>query len=360
MPFDADGIPAVIAQSSLTYVNDNERGVSRRRAGKGFTYRWPDGRTVKDKATLWRIRRLAIPPAWNDVWICSDASGHIQATGRDAKNRKQYRYHPEWTELQAETKFARMAAFGRALPSIREHVDEDLTLKGLPREKVLAAVVRLLELTLIRVGNDEYARSNKSFGLTTMRNRHVKVDGSDIVFQFTGKSGIKHKAGVRNRSLARILRALQDVPGQRLFQYIDENGESRAISSTDVNAYLRDITGEQFTAKDFRTWAGTIAAAKALALQPEPQSAAEAKRLVKECVTATAHLLGNTPTVCRAAYIHPAVLEAFAERELPRAFAEKEGAEYERAVLKFLDRLAEEVSRETGMTLKQQLEASVR
>ena len=358
MAFDADGVPAVIAQSSLSYVNDNEPGVLRRRFGKGFSYRWPDGRTVKDKAALARIRKLAIPPAWTDVWICPDPSGHIQATGRDVKGRKQYRYHAEWTALQAETKFARMAAFGRALPTIREQVDIDLAMKGLPREKVLAAVVRLLETTFICVGNDEYAKTNKSFDLTTMHNRHVKVDGSEIRFQFTGKSGVRHKAGLRDRRLARIIRALQDVPGQRLFQYVDEEGELRAIGSTDVNAFLKELTGEQFTAKDFRTWAGTIAAAKALALHPPPESTTEAKRMVTLCVKATAGLLGNTPTVCRAAYIHPAVLDAFSENRLPASFAEKEGDAYEKAVLKFLDRLSEEVSRETGMTRRQQLKAS--
>jgi DNA topoisomerase-1 len=240
---------------------------------------------VKDAETLARIRKLAIPPAYSDVWICPDPYGHIQATGRDAKGRKQYRYHPDWTALQAETKFARMAAFGRALPQIRERVNRDLAKPGLPREKVLAAVVRLLELTLIRVGNDEYARTNKHFGLTTMRDRHVSIEGSEVGFEFTGKSGIKHKTGLKDRRLARVIKACQDVPGQRLFQYLDREGQRHAIGSVDVNAYLKEISGEeQFTAKDFRTWAGTIAAAKALAMQPQPQSATEAKRLLTTCV----------------------------------------------------------------------------
>jgi DNA topoisomerase-1 len=356
MPFDSP--PPVIEQSSLAYVNDNEPGITRHRAGRGFSYRRADGTLVKDRETLTRIRRLAIPPAYTDVWICADPNGHIQATGRDAKGRKQYRYHPEWTALQAETKYARMAAFGRALPAIRERVDADLGLKGLPREKVLAAVVRLLELTLIRVGNDEYARQNKSFGLTTMRDRHVTVEGSEVAFEFLGKSGVKHKTGVRDRRLARVVKACQDVPGQRLFQYIDETGARQAVGSGDVNAYLREITGEDFTAKDFRTWAGTIAAAKALALQPPPQSGTDAKRLVATCMKATAGLLGNTPAVCRSSYVHPEVLKAFTEHRLPAAFAEAEGDAYEQAVLGFLDTLADEVSDKTGLSPAAQVDAS--
>ena len=358
MAFDSAQASDVLSDSSLTYVNDNEPGITRRKAGMGFSYRWPDATLVKDHETLGRIRKLAIPTAYTDVWICADANGHIQATGRDAKGRKQYRYHPEWTELQSQTKYARMAAFGRALPAIRERVDADLGLRGLPREKVLAAVVRLLELTLIRVGNDEYARANKHFGLTTMRDRHAKIDGSGIQFEFQGKSGIKHKTKVHDRRLARVVKACQDVPGQRLFQYVDEAGERQAIGSADVNGYLREITGENFTAKDFRTWAGTIAAAKALALQTPPESAAEAKRLVTLCMKATAGLLGNTPAVCRSAYVHPAVLDAFTEHRLPAAFAEAEGDAYEQAVLEFLDKLAEEVSDKTGMSPAAQVDAS--
>jgi DNA topoisomerase-1 len=358
MAFDAENPPPELQHSDLSYVNDHEPGITRRRAGTGFSYRNPDGSLVKDAGTLARVRKLAIPPAYTDVWICPDPNGHIQATGRDAKGRKQYRYHPEWTSLQAETKFARMAAFGRVLPRVRERVNADLGRTGLPREKVLAAVVRLLELTLIRVGNDEYARANKHFGLTTMRDKHVKIDGSEVDFEFTGKSGIKHKAGLRDRRLARVVKACQDVPGQRLFQYLDREGHRHAIGSADVNAYLKEISGESFTAKDFRTWAGTIAAAKALAMQTRPQSAAEAKRLLTTCVKATAGLLGNTPTVCRASYIHPAVIEAFAAHRLPETFATLEGREYEEAVLEFLDRLAAEVAEDTGMSPKEQLEAS--
>ena len=358
MAFDSARAPAIIEQSSLTYVDDNEPGITRARAGRGFSYRNPDGTLVRDHDTLARIRKLAVPPAYTDVWICPDPHGHIQATGRDVKGRKQYRYHPEWTALQAETKYARMAAFGRALPAIRARVDEDLSRRGLPREKVLAAVVRLLELTLIRVGNDEYARANKHFGLTTMRDRHAKIEGSEIRFQFDGKSGVKHKARITDRRLARVVKACQDIPGQRLFQYVDDEGQNQSIGSAEVNGYLREITGEDFTAKDFRTWAGTIAAAKALALQPQPQSAAEAKRLVTACMRATAGLLGNTPAVCRSSYVHPAVLEAFTEHRLPSAFAEAEGDAYEEAVLAFLDKLADEVSAGTGLSAKAQVDAS--
>jgi DNA topoisomerase I len=358
MAFDTSRAPELLQDSRLTYVNDNEPGITRKRAGRGFAYRNPDGTLVKDPDTLERIRKLAIPPAYTDVWICPDENGHIQATGRDAKGRKQYRYHPEWTALQSETKYARMAAFGRALPAIRERVEADLGLRGLPREKVLAAVVKLLETTLIRVGNDEYARAHNHFGLTTMRDKHAKIEGSEIRFHFEGKSGIKHKTRITDRRLSRVVKACQDVPGQRLFQYVDDEGQHQAIGSADVNAYLREITGENFTAKDFRTWAGTIAAAKALAMQPAPESAADAKRLVTLCMKATAGLLGNTPAVCRSSYVHPAVLDAFAEQRLPAAFAEAEGDAYEQAVLEFLDAVAEEVSESTGLSPKAQVAAS--
>ncbi len=322
-------------------MHDDDPGIRRRRAGKGFAYRTPDGKLLTDEKTLERIRKLVIPPAYTDVWICSSPEGHIQATGRDQKGRKQYRYHAKWRELRDETKYGRMAAFGRALPAIRVRIDEDLKLRGLPREKVLAAVVRLLEWTLIRVGNDEYARANKSFGLTTLRNRHVKFEGAEVRFEFKGKSGVSHNTGVRDRRLARIVKACQDMPGQRLFQYYDEAGDRHAVGSAEVNAYLREISGENFTAKDFRTWAGTLAAAKALAMQPPPESEADSKRLITLCVKAASGLLGNTPAVCRSAYIHPAVFEAFAEQKLPKSFAKTEGETFEKAVLKFLDALAE-------------------
>jgi DNA topoisomerase-1 len=341
MPLDGDpAFVEAVAGAGLVYVSDEDPGIRRTGTPPGFDYIDPDGKQVRNQETLERIRKLAIPPAYQDVWICPDANGHLQATGRDARGRKQYRYHAGWRALRDETKFSRMAAFGRALPRIRRAVDEHLKLRGLPREKVLAAVVRLLEWTLIRVGNDEYAKTNKSFGLTTLRDRHVKFDGGEVVFEFKGKSGVLHRTGVRDRRLARIVKACQDIPGQRLFQYLDEDGERRSVGSADVNAYLREIGGRDFTAKDFRTWAGTLAAAKALAMQPEPGSETEAKHLVATCVKATAGLLGNTPAVCRSAYIHPAVLEAFAARTLPARFAKAEGDAYEKAVLRFLDDLA--------------------
>ena len=332
--------PVEVADAAgLTYVTDDGPGIRRRPAKSGFAYRDPEGRPVHDPETLARIRALAIPPAYSEVWICPDPLGHIQATGRDARGRKQYRYHPRWRSARDETKYARMAAFGRALPAIRARVDADLSRRGLPREKVVATVVRLLELTLIRVGNDEYARSNKHFGLTTLRNRHASLHGAEIEFSFRGKSGVEHRTGVHDRRLARIVKSCQDLPGQRLFQYLDETGARRPIGSADVNAYLHEIAGQAFTAKDFRTWAGTLAAAKALALQPAPASDSEARHAVALCVKATAGLLGNTPAVCRSAYIHPEVLTAFVERKLPRTFAGAEGRAYEKAVLKFLDAL---------------------
>ncbi|MEO6378885.1 MAG: DNA topoisomerase IB, partial [Caulobacteraceae bacterium] len=287
MPLDGDAAGlAEVDAAGLVYVHDDDPGIRRRHAGKGFAYRTPDGKPLTDERTLERIRKLVIPPAYTDVWICPNLKGHIQATGRDQKGRKQYRYHAKWRELRDETKYGRMAAFGRALPSIRRRIDADLKLRGLPREKVLAAVVRLLERTLIRVGNDEYAKTNKSFGLTTMHDRHVKFEGGEVRFEFRGKSGVSHRTGVRDRRLARIVKACQDVPGQRLFQYYDEAGGHHSVGSADVNAYLREVSGEDFTAKDFRTWAGTLAAGKALAMLPAPQSEAEGKQLVTLCVKA--------------------------------------------------------------------------
>jgi DNA topoisomerase-1 len=302
----------------LAYVNDQEQGLRRLAHGKGFSYVDEDGRTVKDEATLARIKTLAIPPAWTSVWICPDPNGHIQAIGRDQKNRKQYRYHPDWRADRDARKYDRMAAFGRALPRLRKRVAADLSRRGLPREKVLAAVVSLLELTLIRVGNDEYAKTNKSFGLTTMRKRHLKLASGGAVFEFVGKSGKKHKTGFRDRRLARIVAACQELRGQRLFQYIDDEGQRRAIESSDVNDYIRAACGDDFSAKDFRTWYGSLAALEALSLSPKPETKTEAKRTLNTCVKAVAGLLGNTPAVCRAAYIHPKVLEAFETSRLPK------------------------------------------
>jgi DNA topoisomerase-1 len=302
----------------LAYVNDQEQGIRRLAHGRGFSYADEDGRPVKDEATLDRIRALAIPPAWTSVWICPDPNGHIQAIGRDQKNRKQYRYHPDWRADRDARKYDRMAAFGRALPRLRKRVATDLSRRGLPREKVLAAVVSLLELTLIRVGNDEYAKTNKSFGLTTMRKRHLKLAGGGATFEFVGKSGKKHRTGFRDRRLARIVAACQELRGQRLFQYLDDDGQRRAIESNDVNDYIRAACGDDFSAKDFRTWAGSLAALEALSLSPKPETQTEAKRTLNTCVKAVAGLLGNTPAVCRAAYIHPKVLEAFEASQLPK------------------------------------------
>ena len=342
MPLDVVPSHNLVAaeHAGLTYAADDQPGIRRVGSAKGIDYLGHDGKPVRDEATLERIRKLVIPPAYTDVWISPDPHGHIQATGRDQRGRKQYRYHRRWREVRDESKFTRMAAFGRALPAIRDRVEHDLHRRELCRDKVLAAVVRLMELTLIRVGNDEYARTNKSFGLTTLRDRHVKFEGEAVKFTFKGKSGVEHKTSVRDRRLARIVRACQDVPGQRLFQHYDDAGVRHAVGSSDVNAYIREAAGDDFSAKDFRTWAGTVAAAKALALQEPPESEAAAKRAMVLCVKATAGLLGNTPAVCRAAYIHPEVLKAFADKRLPKAFKDAEGPDYEAAVLKFLDALA--------------------
>jgi DNA topoisomerase-1 len=343
LPLDGTVEPEIVAsQAGLVYVHHEDPGVSRRRSKLGFDFYDADGRPVTDEATLERIRKLAIPPAWEQVWICPDPDGHIQAVGRDQRGRMQYRYHDRWRATRDEDKFARMAAFGRALPKIRAQVERDLAQHGLTHDKVTALVVRLLELTLIRVGNDEYAKANKHFGLTTLNTRHVEVAGNAVRFEFKGKSGVKHSTGVRDRRLARIVKAVHDLPGQRLFQYINGDGKPHPVGSADVNAYLEAATGQHFTAKDFRTWHGTLAAAKALALQPHPTSQTEAKHAVTLCIKATAGLLGNTPAVCRKAYVHPGVLEAFSEHALPSSFATAEGEKFERAVLRFLDKLAKE------------------
>jgi DNA topoisomerase-1 len=341
MPFDAEKVGTALEQGHLTYVNDNDPGISRRRAGKSFSYRRPDGTLVKDAETLARIRKLAIPPAYTDVWICPDPRGHIQATGRDLKGRKQYRYHPDWGEARGETKYHRAIEFARALPALREKIESDLSRPGLSKDKVVATVVRLLELTLIRVGNSEYAKQNKSFGLTTLRDRHVKVDGSEIRFKFKGKSGVEHEAGLKDRRLARIVRASQEVPGQQLFQWVDREGQRHEIGSADVNQYLREVIGEDFSAKDFRTWAGTVAAAQALLAYPPPQSAAEAKRVLAATAKTVAARLGNTPAVSRKAYIHPAVFEAYTDGFLADALRVEDDCDllqFETALADFLVR----------------------
>lgn len=306
-------------EAGLRYVTDDTPGITRRGAGKGFSYRNPDGSKVTDKRVLARIKALAIPPAWTDVWICPSPNGHLQATGRDDRGRKQYRYHPKWREVRDEAKYDRMLVFAAALPAIRERVDHDLRRTGLPRERVLATVVRLLETTLIRVGNEEYAKENHSFGLTTMRTRHVDVEGAEITFSFRGKSGIKHEVDITDRRLANVIQQIEELPGQELFQYVDEHGERHDVKSEDVNDYLREISGEPFTAKDFRTWAGTLIAAEALAGFKEVDSDAEANKRVIEAIDAVAKRLGNTRTVCRNCYIHPAVIDAYLDGALAQS-----------------------------------------
>lgn len=309
--------PRDAAESAgLLYVSDETPGIRRRKAGKGFTYTKPNGETVRDETTLARIRGLAIPPAYTDVWICPKANGHIQATGRDAKGRKQYRYHPRFREVREGTKFEHVMAFAGVLPQIRAKVAEHMALRGLPREKVLATVVHLLESTLIRVGNDDYAKQNKSYGLTTLRNKHVAVEGSELRFRFKGKSGKTWNLQVKDRRVARIVRACQDLPGQELFAYVDETGQSRDVTSADVNAYLREITGRDITAKDFRTWAGTVLAAMALREFESFDSDAKAKKNVRAAIESVAAKLGNTPTICRKCYVHPEVLTSYTEGAL--------------------------------------------
>jgi len=310
---------ALSARSAgLRYVTDAAPGIKRVRAGSGFRYVGPRGEPVRDPETLWRIKRLAIPPAWKDVWICPSENGHLQAVGRDARGRKQYRYHASWRETRDETKYQKMIAFARALSSIRARVAEDLARPGLPREKILATVARLLETTLVRVGNEEYARENGSYGLTTMRSRHVEVSGPTLRFEFRGKSGRRHTIGLTDPKLAKIVKACRDLPGQELFQYVDESGERRAVDSSDVNDYIRGIAGEEFTAKDFRTWAGTVLAARALSLIGPCGSEREGKRNVTRAVEAVAARLGNTVAVSRKCYIHPALIGAYLAGRAPR------------------------------------------
>jgi DNA topoisomerase-1 len=307
--------------AGLRYANDARPGIRRRRNGRGFRYVKPGGGPLRDRAALRRIRSLAIPPAYTEVWISPDPRGHVQATGRDARGRKQYRYHPRWREVRDATKFERMAAFSRALPRIRRRIRRDLALSGLPRAKVLAAIVRLLEDTCIRVGNEEYARENGSYGLTTLRDGHVAVAGSELRFEFRGKLGKRHACRLRDRRLARIVRQCQEIPGQELFQYRDADGARQSVASGDVNAYLREISGGDFTAKDFRTWAGTLAAAEALLAAGERGGRAARRRAVLAAIDEVAERLHNTRAVCRKYYVHPGVLDAFEAGELAAAFA---------------------------------------
>lgn len=310
--------------AGLRYVTDAKPGIRRKRVGKHFSYIGLDGKAIHDQKELERIRSLAIPPAWTDVWISPDPRGHLLATGRDAKGRKQYRYHPQWRKVRDETKYDRMAAFGRILPSIREHVDHDLKLPGLPREKVLAAIVRLLDVTSLRIGNEEYARENNSFGLTTMRDDHVAIDGASMHFQFRGKSGKEQVIDIRDRRLARIVKNCRDLPGQELFQYVDEEQQCHVIESSDVNEYLKHISGQDFTAKDFRTWSGTVAAAGALQDLGEYETQTQAKKNVVRAIESAALCLGNTPAICRKSYVHPDIINSYLSGSLLTAISSDE------------------------------------
>ena len=355
MPSDAE---ATAAHAGLRHVTDASPGIRRRRAGKGFSYRDDAGRVVRDRDTLARIRALAIPPAWTDVWICADPRGHLQACGRDARGRKQYRYHPQWSAVRGDGKFSRVVAFGEALPKLRRRMRQDLALPGFPRAKVLAIVVALLGETLIRVGNPEYARSNRSYGLTTLRNRHVEfVRGGRARFRFRGKAGQTHEVELDDKRLVKLLRTCQQLPGQSLFQYRDDDGTLVPVDSGEVNDYLREATGDAFSAKDFRTWGGTLAAFQRLArttlpyradgsLAGERALAGLEKAVVKEVAAA----LGNTPTVCRGSYIDPAVFAGWRDGSLQRAAAKARGErQWEAAALRFL-RKARAQARANGKT----------
>ena len=349
---DCDVSPELAARSvGLVYVNDAQAGISREARGAKVSYRDADGRLVRDRRTLDRIAALVIPPAWKDVWICPSPRGHLQVTGRDERGRKQYRYHTRWRETRDEAKYERLVPFAEALPSIRAQVAQDLGRSELPREKVVATVVRLLETTLIRVGNQEYARTNKSFGLTTMRDRHVEVDGSEIRFCFRGKSGQEHEVDVRDRRLAGIVRRCRELPGQDLFQYVNGDGTRHTVGSVDVNDYLRDVTGEDYTAKDFRTWAGTVLGALELRESEEAETESRRKLQVVQAVDRVAKHLGNTRAVCRKCYIHPAVIDAYMDGSLSQRLriraTERDDAgtslsPEEAAVLAFLRRQSEQ------------------
>jgi DNA topoisomerase-1 len=312
-----------VTEMGLVYVHDDIPGITRKPTANGFEYFSPAGDKIEEAGTLERISKLAIPPAYTKVWICPLEEGHLQATGRDARGRKQYRYHPKWIELSAGNKFAHMLEFGAALPHIRERVDQDLCKKGLPRDKVLATIVWFLENSLIRVGNEEYAKENKSYGLTTMRMRHCKVDGSVIQFRFVGKRGIKHNIEVSDRRMARLVKKIQELPGQELFQYVDSDGTRHSVTSADVNSYLKEITGKDFTAKDFRTWSATVLALAELSHMCGTSSKAQAKRAVTQAMKAVSQQLGNTPAICRKSYVHPGVVNSFVEGSLEKLLQER-------------------------------------
>jgi DNA topoisomerase-1 len=327
----ADSIKAA-RDAHLRYVSTDSPGISRCRSGKDFCYESPDGKRIKDDDTLGRIRSLVIPPAWTNVWICPASNGHIQAIGRDARGRKQYRYHPRYRAVRDEVKYDRMMAFAKALPHIRRRTAADLAKPGLPREKVLAAIVRVMEKTLIRVGNEQYAKQNKSYGLTTIRNHHAKVRGKKIHFEFRGKSGVEHEIDLEDPRLAKIVRKCQDLPGEELFEYLDRDGRVVDVNSADVNDYLREIAGDHFTAKDFRTWAGTVLAATALKEIEAFDSEKQAKKNVLRAIERVAKRLGNTTAVCRKCYIHPAVIDSYLDGTLSEVLSRKAGRELSRSM----------------------------
>lgn len=330
----------------LHYVDDTQPGFSRKILRGKFAYFDTQGQRIREQAEIDRINALVIPPAYTDVWICADPRGHLQATGRDARGRKQYRYHPRWREIRDENKYSRMIEFGLALPKVRKQLEAQLAAPGMGRDKVMATVVSLLDATLIRIGNSQYARDNRSYGLTTLRNKHVEVKGSAILFQFRGKSGVEHQVSIKDRRLARIVKRCMELPGQNLFQYLDDQGQRHTVSSSDINRYLQELTGADFTAKDYRTWAGSaLALATLRKLDWEPE--VDAKKHIVDMVKAVARQLGNTPAVCRRCYIHPAVLEGFLLGELatlPRARQRKGLRVEEVALATFLQLLNDKAS----------------
>lgn len=308
----------------LRYVSDGIPGIQRQRVGRGFCYIDAEGNKICEETEITRIKALIIPPAWTNVWICPHPHGHLQATGRDAKGRKQYRYHPRWRKIRSQTKFNRMIAFGQALPHIREQVQKDLTRRGLPKEKVLAVLVKLLEVTKIRVGNQQYAQNNKSFGLTTMRDRHVDISGAKVKFKFRGKSGVDHEIEMSDRKLAKIVKRCQEIPGQELFQYWDEDGKHQSIDSGDVNNYLCEVTSFDFTAKDFRTWFGTVLATEEFYELGKFESQKQAKKNITQAIKNVAQELGNRPATCRKYYVHPAIIQAYTTGNLLKILEKQE------------------------------------
>lgn len=313
----------IVEDAGLVYVNDQKPGITRKKKGDHFIFFAPDGKKITDPQEIKRIRALAIPPAYTDVWICPKQNGHLQATGRDARGRKQYRYHARWKEISDETKYNRMIAFAQVLPRLRKSLNRDMALPGLPKEKLLATIVHLLQVTLIRIGNEEYARENKSYGLTTLRNHHVDVNGGKIVFKFPGKSGKNHLISLEDRRLAKIVKRCKELPGQDLFEYIDEEGKPVSISSTDVNEYLQKTTDNNFTAKDFRTWAGTVLAYYALQQIHKFDSETQARKNIVQAIESVAKKLGNTPSVCRKSYVHPEVFNAYLDGTLLKTIKQR-------------------------------------